>query len=112
MTLDRRPTTDDHSADFVICPHCWQVNPLSRFCAKCLADMTLLLQESGGRRWTAPAQSPIPVRVGERLAPWQRWVLFGAVVLFGIGQLALAFSPGAPGAAPSGAEGTRPTTED
>ena len=95
--------------DFVICPHCWQVNPLSRFCAKCLADMTLLLQESGGRRWTAAAQSPIPVRVGGRLTAWQRWVLFGAVVLFGIGQLALALAP-APSAAPTRRQG-QPVTD-
>ena len=92
------------AADFVICPHCWQVNPLSRYCAKCLADMTLLLQESGGRRWTAAAQSPIPVRVGGRLAPWQRWVLFGAVILFGIGQIALALAPAPP---PAPTQGTR-----
>jgi hypothetical protein len=85
--------SQEGGADFVVCPHCWQVNPPSRFCAKCLADMTLLLQESGGRRWTAAAQSPIPVRVGGRLSPWQRWVLFGAVILFGIGQLALALAP-------------------
>ena len=53
--------------DFVVCPHCWAVNPPSRYCARCLADMTLLLQESGGRRWTAAVQSPVPVRAGARL---------------------------------------------
>jgi hypothetical protein len=54
--------------------------------------MTLLLQESGGRRWTAPAQSPMPVRAGGRLSRRQRWILFGAVVLFGVGQVALALA--------------------
>jgi len=88
-----RQARDREGEDFVVCPHCWQVNPPSRFCARCLADMTLLLQESGGRRWTAPAQSPVPVRGGSRLAPWQRWVLLGAVALFAIGQVAAALAP-------------------
>lgn len=87
--------------DFVVCPHCWQVNPPSRYCARCLADMTLLLQESGGRRWTAPAQSPMPVRVGGRLSRRQRWTLLGVLVLFGVGQLALAIAGGFAGASPA-----------
>jgi hypothetical protein len=90
-------------SDFVVCPHCWQVNPASRYCARCLADMTLLLQESGGRRWTAPAQSPMPVRVGGRLTRRQRGILLGALVLFGVSQLALAFAGGFVGAAPAAA---------
>ena len=81
-------------SDFAVCPHCWAVNPPSRYCARCLADMTLLLQESGGRRWTAAAQSPMPVRVGGRLSRRQRMVLLGALVLFGFGQVALALAGG------------------
>lgn len=92
--------TPSPQPDFVICPHCWQVNPASRYCAKCLADMTLLLQESGGRRWTAAAQSPVPVRVGDRIKPWQRRILLGALILFGIGQVAVALAP-PPAPAPS-----------
>ncbi len=98
-----RPT-EVGGEDFVICPHCWQVNPPSRFCAKCLADMTLLLQESGGRRWTAAAQSPVPVRVGDRIKPWQRRILLGVLILFGIGQVALAL---APPPAPTPTQGSR-----
>lgn len=86
--------------DFSVCPHCWQVNPPSRYCARCLADMTTLLQESGGRRWTAPAQSPMPVRVQSRLSRGQRLLLLGVVVLFGVGQLALALAGGGPLRAP------------
>jgi hypothetical protein len=56
--------------------------------------MTTVLQESGGRRWTAPVQSPVPVRVGRRLTRRQRWVLFGMLVLFGAAQLTLAFGGG------------------
>jgi hypothetical protein len=80
--------------DFVVCPHCWHVNPSSRYCARCMADMTLVLQESGGKRWTAPAQSPMPVRVGGRLSPWQRRILLGMVVLFALGQVAVAMAGG------------------
>jgi len=87
--------------DFVVCPHCWQLNPPSRYCAKCLADMTLLLQESGGRRWTAPVQSPVPVRVHSRLSSWQRWALLAALILFGVGQVALALAPASPGRQPT-----------
>jgi hypothetical protein len=83
--------------DFVVCPHCWQVNPRSRYCARCLADMTTRLQESGGRRFAAAAQSPMPVRVRSRLSPRQRWLLFGAVVLFGVAQVVAAFTGGSAG---------------
>ena len=84
-------------SDFTICPHCWQVNPRSRYCTRCLADMTLRLQESGGRRFTSAAQSPMPVRVRSRLTTRQRWLLFGAVVLFGLAQVIAAFSGGSAG---------------
>ena len=78
-------------ADFSICPHCWHLNPASRFCARCLADMTTVLQESGGERWTAPVQSPVPVRAGRRLSRRQRAALLGVLLLFALAQLALAF---------------------
>lgn len=78
--------------DFTICPHCWQVNPPARICARCLADMTTLLQESGGVRWTAAVQSPVPVRVGGRLSRPQRLALLAIVVLFALAQVALALT--------------------
>jgi hypothetical protein len=86
--------TDPIDPDFVVCPHCWQVNPRSRYCARCLADMTTRLQESGGRRFTSAAQSPMPIRVRSRLSTRQRWLLFGAVVLFGVAQVVAAFTGG------------------
>jgi hypothetical protein len=89
------PMSDPIDLDFVVCPHCWQVNPRSRYCARCLADMTTRLQESGGRRFTTAAQSPMPVRVRSRLSTRQRWLLFGAVVLFGVAQVVAAFTGGA-----------------
>jgi hypothetical protein len=84
-------------ADFDVCPHCWHVNgALSRVCLKCRGDMTLVLQESGGERWTAPAQSPMPVPGGRRLSVGQRILLFGFLVLFGIAQLLYAVAPSTP----------------
>jgi len=58
--------------------------------------MTLVLQESGGERWAAPAQSPMPTMRGRRLSRSQRALLFGFVVLFGIAQLMYAVSPRPP----------------
>jgi hypothetical protein len=81
--------------DFVICPHCWHVNPPARMCAGCFADMGTLLQETGGKRWTAAAQGPMPVRAGGRLSRRQRWLLLGAVVLFAVSQIVLALAPAA-----------------
>jgi hypothetical protein len=100
-------TPGSRGDDFVICPHCWHLNPASRVCARCLADMTTVLQESGGARWTAPVQSPVPVRAGRRLTRRQRAALLGVVVLFTLGQLALAF-----GGAPRPAPEPRPATDD
>ncbi|MBW3630238.1 MAG: hypothetical protein KY464_13190 [Gemmatimonadetes bacterium] len=80
-------------SSFVICPHCWHLNPPSRICAGCFADMTTRLQETGGRRWTAASQSPMPVRAGGRLSQRQRWLLLGALVLFAVSQVALALAP-------------------
>ncbi len=77
-----------------ICPHCWYVNAYAtRLCLRCFADMTTVLQESGGLRLTAPVQSPVPVRAGSRLSPVQRVVVLGFVVLLVLGQLAAAFAP-------------------
>lgn len=80
--------------DFSVCPHCWHLNGGgARTCARCLADVTTLLQESGGRRWTAAVQSPVPVRVGHRLSRLQRWAVLGFVALLALAQLAVAFAP-------------------
>ena len=89
-----RPEAASRRDDFGVCPHCWHLNgPTSRICIRCRADMTLLLQESGGERWAAPVQSPVPVRGGQRLSRTQRAMIFGFVVLFGIAQLLAAFAP-------------------
>ena len=75
---------DADSRPIAICPHCWEVNRRApRLCGRCGADMTLLLQESGGLRATAAVQSPVPVRVGARLSLVQRvLVLIFAAILF------------------------------
>jgi hypothetical protein len=92
-------------ADFLICPHCWEFNQgPCRLCQRCGADPTTLLQESGGLRWTAPVQSPVPVARGRRLSRTQR---IGAAACLLV--LALGFVAGAlglrvgvlPGAAPA-----------
>lgn len=85
------PSRDE--AGFTICPHCWHLNPPTRLCGRCFADTSTVLQESGGKRWTAAAQSPMPVRAGGRLSRVQRALLFGAVVLFALSQIALALAP-------------------
>lgn len=85
------PTPDD---GFAVCPHCWHVNgPTLRQCARCLSDMSTLLQESGGQRWAAPVQSPVPVRVGHRLSRTQRLVIAGFVAMLALAQLAMAVAP-------------------
>ncbi|MQA88972.1 MAG: hypothetical protein GEU90_01875 [Gemmatimonas sp.] len=58
--------------------------------------MTLRLQESGGARWTAAVQSPVPVRGTRHLTRAQRAVLLGVVVLFCLGQLLYVFTPKRP----------------
>ncbi|HSM35060.1 MAG TPA: hypothetical protein VK837_01570 [Longimicrobiales bacterium] len=94
-----------HPGDLLVCPHCWAVNSGgSRLCHVCGADPTLLLQESGGLRWTAPVQSPVPVTRGRRLSRAQR---IGAAACLLV--LAIGFAAGAlglrvglvPGAAPA-----------
>ena len=100
--------------DFSICPHCWHVNPPARLCARCFADMTTVLQETGGRRWTAAAQSPMPVRAGRRLTRRQRALLLSAVVLFALAQL-MTFAAAPSATSPSSTRGEgkpRPTTDD
>jgi hypothetical protein len=56
--------------------------------------MSLLLQESGGERWAAAVQSPVPIRTTGRLSRTQRAVLLGFLVLFGLSQLIGGFAPG------------------
>lgn len=76
-----------------ICPHCWNVNAYAhRLCGRCGADMTLILQESGGLRATAAVQSPVPVRAAGRLSRWQRWVVLGFVALIFLGSMLGALS--------------------
>jgi hypothetical protein len=73
--------------DFAICPHCWHLNgPASRVCLRCRADMTLVLQESGGERWSAPVQSPVPVARALDLSRGRRAVLFGLALLVVLAQ--------------------------
>jgi hypothetical protein len=67
--------------------------------------MTLRLQESGGARWAAAVQSPVPVRGTRRLSRAQRAVLLGVVVLFCIGQLLYVFTPKR-ALPPTGTDGT------
>jgi predicted amidophosphoribosyltransferase len=92
---------DPDSRPISICPHCWEVNRRApRLCGRCGADMTLLLQESGGLRATAAVQSPVPVRVGARLSPIQRIlvlvfvaILFAAQIMSAIYAAAWRFMP-------------------
>jgi len=96
------------SVDFGVCPHCWHLNgPLSRICLSCRADMTLVLQESGGERWSAPAQSPMPRGGASHLTRAKRAVLFGFVVLFAAAQLLIAFAPRQPTPIASPVPGSR-----
>lgn len=71
-----------------MCPHCWGVNVgAERLCGRCGADMTLLLQESGGLRRTPAVQSPVPVRVAGRLGPLARAALLLFTALLAIAWL-------------------------
>lgn len=75
-----------------VCPHCWEINRhAQRLCGRCGADMHLVLQESGGLRLTAAVQSPVPVRVGDRLSPIQRMVVLGFVLLLFAAQVLAVF---------------------
>lgn len=85
-----------------VCPHCWMVNPGPfALCARCGADMSTLLQESGGLRRTAPVQSPVPVG-SARLGPVTRVVLGLCVLVLALSYLAHLLPR------PASAEGSRP----
>lgn len=104
----RGATAPDPSDALAVCPHCWMVNVQApRLCARCGADMTLVLQESGGLRATAPVQSPVPVR-GVRLSTVQRLlvVCFVAVLVLAqvIGAIYASARRAAPGAATPAAD--------
>ncbi|MBI4544385.1 MAG: zinc ribbon domain-containing protein [Gemmatimonadetes bacterium] len=89
-----RPPSAPGGGELSVCPHCWYVNPrAARLCARCGADMALLLQESGGLRHTAPVQSPVPVRAGARLSAVQRALVLGFVALLAFASLVAAFQP-------------------
>jgi hypothetical protein len=94
--------------DFLICPHCWGVSPFARrLCERCGADPATVLQESGGLRWTAPVQSPVPVARGRPLTRAQRIGAAACLLVLAIGYVfgalgaraGVAFRP-APAAAP------------
>lgn len=105
--LSVRPRSAPCGSALSVCPHCWNVNRYAeRLCGRCGADMTTVLQESGGLRLTAPVQSPVPVRVGRRLGLVQRLLLLGVLVVLALAQLASAFSPPAPRSS-SAAAGSR-----
>lgn len=75
-----------------VCPHCWGVNVRAeRLCGRCGADMYMLLQESGGLRATAPVQSPVPVRVRQRLTPLQRALVLCFLLILVAAQFVGAF---------------------
>jgi hypothetical protein len=99
MERSAPPTRPAHAADLrnaaapeppnalAVCPHCWMVNVRApRLCGRCGADMSLVLQESGGLRATAPVQSPVPVR-GVRLSTVQRAIVLCFVALLVIAQI-------------------------
>lgn len=86
-----RPRSAPVPGPLSICPHCWHLNRnAARLCGRCGADMTMVLQESGGARRTAPVQSPVPVR-GTRLSPVQRAIVLGFLALLALGQILGAF---------------------
>jgi hypothetical protein len=81
-----------HGDPIAVCPHCWGVNVMAeRLCGRCGADMHTLLQESGGLRATAPVQSPVPVRVRDRLTPLQRALVLGFLLCLVAAQFVGAF---------------------
>ncbi len=85
-----RPQSAPAGGAVAICPHCWGLNVGGeRLCGRCGADMTLLLQESGGLRRTAPCQSPVPVRVAHRLGVGTRAVLLLMTALLALAWLVM-----------------------
>jgi hypothetical protein len=86
--LRLRPASAPAGGTVAVCPHCWQVNVGGeRLCGRCGADMTLLLQESGGLRRTPAVQSPVPVRVSGRLGPVTRALLLVLTVMLALAWL-------------------------
>ncbi len=84
-----RPLSAPAGGAVAVCPHCWGLNPGGkRLCGRCGADMTLVLQESGGLRRTAPVQSPVPVRVAGRLGVGARAVLLVMTALLALAWVA------------------------
>lgn len=78
--------------DFLICPHCWGLTTAGgRLCTRCGADPTTLLQESGGLRWTAPVQSPVPVGRGRPLSRRQRLGAAACLLVLALGFVFKAF---------------------
>jgi hypothetical protein len=76
------------SASLLICPHCWNVNLYAlRLCGRCGADMSTVLQESGGLRWAAAVQSPVPQPNSRPLSLWLRAFLLVLVALLGLARL-------------------------
>ncbi len=74
--------------DVAVGPHCWGLNVGGeRLCGRCGADMSLLLQESGGLRRTPAVQSPVPVRVSGRLGPVARALLLVMTLVLALAWL-------------------------
>ncbi|HEX7050353.1 MAG TPA: hypothetical protein VF188_09145 [Longimicrobiales bacterium] len=93
--IDLRPRSAPAGGRLAVCPHCWNVERYAlRLCSRCGADMTTVLQESGGLRATAPVQAPVPVRARGRLTLFQRVVVLGFAALL---TLAAAIGVWAPG---------------
>jgi hypothetical protein len=75
-------------ASLLVCPHCWNVNLYAlRLCGRCGADMNTALQESGGLRWAAAVQSPVPQPNARPLSLWLRAVLLVLVALLALARL-------------------------
>jgi hypothetical protein len=92
MRLFHVQTSPQRAEPIAVCPHCWGVNVRAeRLCGRCGADMHLLLQESGGLRATAPVQSPVPVRVRDRLTPLQRALVLCFLLILVAAQFVGAF---------------------
>jgi len=93
----RPPGAPGEEARLAVCPHCWNVTRSGgRLCVRCGADMTTLLQESGGLRRTAPVQSPMPIRAAGRLSGLQRLLIGVIVILLALSHLLGALAPGNP----------------
>lgn len=86
--LDLRNASAPERDLLSVCPHCWEVNIRAhRLCGRCGADMHTVLQESGGLRWTAAVQSPVPVRGTSALSLTQRVLILCFLLLLIVGQI-------------------------